>query len=226
MARYPASHKQETRARILAASDRLMKSRGAEAASVDAVMRTAGLTVGGFYAHFASKEDLARETLLYGLGRSMDRTLSALVAVEDDRAWLKALIREYLGQAHHPSLAMACPLTLLLPEVARGGPAYQAAFGARTAALLDRIESRFPEAAGLSRREVAIAVFACCAGAVALARAIGAPHARERVLRATETLLLESLGLGAAAPGARRREAHRNKLKAGVRSPRASQEPL
>jgi TetR/AcrR family transcriptional repressor of nem operon len=226
MARYPAVHKQETRARILAASDRLIKSRGAEAASVDAVMRTAGLTVGGFYAHFASKEDLARETLLYGLDRSMDRTLSAVASIEDDRAWVSALIREYLRQALDPSLAPACPLTLRLPEVARGGPAYQAPFGARTAAWLDRIESRFPVAAGLSRREVAIAVFACCAGAVALARAIGAPHARERVLRATETLLLKSLGLGAAAPDSRGRKARANKRKSGVKSPRGSQERL
>ena len=53
MARYPARHKTETRERILTAADRLIKDRGVEGASVDAVMRGAELTVGGFYAHFS-----------------------------------------------------------------------------------------------------------------------------------------------------------------------------
>ncbi len=195
MARYPTKHKRETRERILAAADRVIKDRGIERASVDAVMRGADLTVGGFYAHFDSKEDLARETLLFGLERSMERLLTPLAAIEDDRAWLTALIHRYLYQVDQSSLAAACPLTVMLPEVARGGAEFQRAFGVRTAALLDGIEARFPEVAGRSRREVAVFVFASCAGAIALARAIGAPRARERVIAATEAMLLQALGL-------------------------------
>lgn len=195
MARYPTKHKRETRERILAAADRVIKDRGIERASVDAVMRGADLTVGGFYAHFDSKEDLARETLLFGLERSMERLLTPLAAIDDDRAWLAALIHRYLHQIDPSSLAGACPLTVMLPEVARGGAEFQRAFGVRTAALLDAIESRFPELAGRSRRDVAVFVFASCAGAIALARAIGAPRARERVIAATEAMLLQALGL-------------------------------
>ena len=94
MARYPKEHKGQTRARILAASDRLLKERGAEAASIDAVMKGAGLTVGGFYAHFESKDELERETLLYGLEASMDRLLAPLADIADDRAWVRALIHQ------------------------------------------------------------------------------------------------------------------------------------
>jgi TetR/AcrR family transcriptional regulator, transcriptional repressor for nem operon len=195
MARYSAEHKGRTRARILAASDRLLKERGAEAASIDAVMKDAGLTVGGFYSHFESKDDLERETLLYGLEASMDRLLAPLAEITDDRTWVRALIHGYLHQVDEPDLARACPLTLLLPEVTRGGPAFQAAFSERTAALLHRVAHRFPSAAGMSPREVAIAVFASCAGAVAFARTIPAPHARERVLNATETMLVAALDL-------------------------------
>ena len=158
-------------------------------------MRGADLTVGGLYAHFDSKEDLARETLLFGLERSMERLLTPLAAIEDDRAWLTALIHRYLHQVDQSSLAAACPLTVMLPEVARGDAEFQRAFGVRTAALLDGIEARFPEVAGRSRREVAVFVFASCAGAIALARAIGAPRARERVIAATEAMLLQALGL-------------------------------
>jgi TetR/AcrR family transcriptional repressor of nem operon len=195
MARYSTEHKGQTRTRILAASDRLLKERGAGATSIDAVMTGAGLTVGGFYAHFESKDDLERETLLYGLDASMDRLLAPLADIADDRAWVRALIHHYLHQIDEPDLARACPLTLLLPEVTRGGPAFQAAFSERTAALLKRVAHRFPAVAGMSPREVAIAVFASCAGAVAFARTIPAPHARERVLNATEKMLAAAFGL-------------------------------
>jgi TetR/AcrR family transcriptional repressor of nem operon len=195
MARYRAEHKRETRDRILEAADRLLKAGGAGGTSVDAVMRGADLTVGGFYAHFPSKEELAREAMLYGLERSMERMLAPLSSIDDDRAWVAALIRRYLRQVDDSSLEGACPLTLLLPEVARGGAQFQRAFGARTGELLDRIESRFPEVAGLSRREVATFVFSSCAGAVSLARAIGAPRARERILGSTEAMLVKMLGL-------------------------------
>jgi len=195
MARYSSKHKGQTRKRILAASDRLLKERGAEATSIDAVMKSAGLTVGGFYSHFESKDDLQRETLLYGLEASMDRLLAPLADIADDRAWARALIHHYLHQVDAPDLAHACPLTLLLPEVARGGPVFQAAFSERTATLLHRVAHRFPAAAGMSPREVAIAVFASCAGAISFARTIPAPHARERVLNATEKMLAVALGL-------------------------------
>lgn len=189
MARYPSAHKTETRARILAVADRLLKERGSDGASIDAVMKAAGLTVGGFYGHFASKDEFERETLVRGLDASMERLLGALDAITDDRAWVAALIHRYLHQADSAELADACPLTLLLPNVARAGAAMQTALSERTAALLNRVAARFPERADLSRREVAIAVFASCIGAVALARTIPAPHARARVLDATEEML-------------------------------------
>lgn len=201
MARYPAGHKEQTRGRILAASERLLKERGAQGASIDAVMKGAGLTVGGFYAHFNSKDELERETLLHGLDASMDRLLASLAPIADDREWARALIHRYLHQVDEPDLARACPLTLLLPEVARGGPAHQAAFSERTGALLDRIARRFPAAGGMSPREVAIAVFASCAGAVGLARTIPARPGRDRVLNATETMLVAALGLDEAQTG-------------------------
>jgi TetR/AcrR family transcriptional regulator, transcriptional repressor for nem operon len=193
MARYPATHKSQTRERILSAADRVIKAQGIEGASVEAVMRDAGLTVGGFYAHFASKDELALEALTFGLGRSMERLLTPLASIQDNQQWVAALVHRYLRQADIPSLGAACPLTILLPEVARAGDELQRAFGVRTGALLAAIESRFPEVEGMSRRDVAGFVFASCAGAVSLARSIAAPRARERLLQTTETLLLRML---------------------------------
>jgi len=195
MARYDPQHKGQTRTRILSAAERLIKRRGAGAATVAAAMHDAGLTVGGFYAHFASKEELARESLLFGLDESFRRLTAGLDDL-DDRAWLRALIRRYFAQLDAGTLDDGCPLTLSLPEVARGDEAFRAAFGAHAAALVKSVQHRFPAVAGMAPAEVALAVFAALSGAVALARAVAHPHARPRVVAATERMLHELLELG------------------------------
>jgi TetR/AcrR family transcriptional repressor of nem operon len=161
-------------------------------------MQAAGLTVGGFYAHFPSKEALAHEALLAGLDANVDRLLAALADVPPGAAWVRALIRRYLAQANDDALERACPLTLLLPDVARGGRDLQNAFAARTGQQLERIAAQFPEVAGMTRREAALAVYTTCVGAVTLARAVAAPDARQRILATAETTLVRALGLAAA----------------------------
>ena len=193
MSRYPRQHKAETRRRILTAADRVMKARGMGAASVDAVMRDAGLTVGGFYAHFPSKEALAQQALLDGMEASVDRLLAALAPVPDGAPWVRALVDAYLAQADDPALEHACPLTLFLPDVARGSREFRNAFAERTRALLDRIAAHFPDVPGMTRRQAALAVYSACVGAVVLARAVAAPEARARILAATRTTLERAL---------------------------------
>ena len=200
MARYPAEHKEATRARILAASERLLKRDGVERASVEAVMREAGLTVGGFYAHFESKDDLARQALLYGIEESFARLTGGLDDL-DDRAFVRALISRYLAQAADPRLDHACPLTVLLPEVARSPSDFRDEFASRTAALLRAVELRFPQRPGLSQRETALAVFAALSGAVAMARAAATPRARAKIAGATEAFLVAALKLDAPSRG-------------------------
>jgi TetR/AcrR family transcriptional regulator, transcriptional repressor for nem operon len=210
MARYPTEHKAATRARILAASERLLKRDGVERASVEAVMREAGLTVGGFYAHFESKEDLARQALLYGIEESFARLTRGLDGL-DDRAFVRALISRYLAQAVDPNLEHACPLTVLLPEVARSSSTFRDEFAMRTAALLRAVEHRFPERCGFSQRETALAVFAALSGAVAMARAAATPRARAKIAGVTEAFLVGALGLDE--PSRRRAPSRRRPVK-------------
>jgi TetR/AcrR family transcriptional repressor of nem operon len=195
MSRYSAQHKAQTRTTILDAADRVMKARGVEAASVEAVMGEAGLTVGGFYAHFPSKEALAQESLLHGLEISVERTLASLASITDKAQWVRALIRHYLAQVDDPSLEHACPMTLLLSDVARGGRDLRNAFAERSGVLLDRIAAHFPEIPGMSRRTAVLVVYTSCIGAVILARAVAAPEARQRIVSATETMLIRALSL-------------------------------
>ena len=179
MARYPTEHKEATRARILAASERVLKRDGFDGASVEAVMRAAGMTVGGFYAHFASKEDLSRQALLYSVEQSFARLTEGLEDV-DDRTFLRMLIERYLAQAEDPALEHACPLTLLLPEVARSDASFRVEFATRGSS---------------SASETALAVFAALAGSVAMARAAATPSARRKIAQATGRLLCSALGL-------------------------------
>src|SRR5215467_13115557 len=98
MPRYPTEHWEQTHERILEASDRLLKERGIGRSSIAEVMQAAGLTVGGFYAHFPSKQALEDATILYGLDAGMRRLLAPLDAIADDRRWVQALIRAFLDQ--------------------------------------------------------------------------------------------------------------------------------
>jgi TetR/AcrR family transcriptional repressor of nem operon len=194
MSRYPAERKLQTRARIVAAAERLIKVRGPQGASVEAVMREAGLTVGGFYAHFPSKEALVDEALLAGVERSLGSMVQGLEHAAP-AAFARTLIDRYLEQATVDELGQACPLTLLLPDVARADENARQAFAARTAQLVARVETRLPVVAGMAPRDVALAVFASLAGAVSFARAAATARGRDRILAATRTSLERWLGL-------------------------------
>ncbi len=200
MARYSEEHKRATRARILVAADRRIKTEGIAAASVEEVMHDAGLTVGGFYAHFPSKEALAREALLDGLARNVEQMFERLAGIKDPASWARAMIRLYLAQAETPSLDAACPLTMLLADVARSDRDARNAFGATTNLLLERIAEHFPEVPGMTRRDAVLAVYSSCIGAVMLARAVSSTEARRRVLCNTENMLLRMLALDTSKP--------------------------
>ena len=196
MARYPSEHKGSTRRKILAAAEALIKEQGIGAASVEEVMRGAGLTVGGFYAHFASKDALAGETLLYGLEQSFERTIRALDGLSG-KAWVRAMIRLYLAQADDSQLERACPMTLLLGDVARADDERKRRFADLTRALLDRVAPHFPPCEGMAPRQVALATYAALVGAVGFARTSPSRTARLAIMQACETMLVAWLGLDA-----------------------------
>ncbi len=194
MPQISAERKSATRARILAAAEAVIKDRGRDAATVQAVMRRAGLTVGGFYAHFESKEAMAREALITGLERSF-AGLSAGLEGAPPSEFARVLIGRYLAQVESADLEAACPLTLLLPEVARSEPAFRDAFAARSGELVARVEGRFPAVDGMSPRDVALAVFAALAGAVSFARAAATLRGRRRIVDATAASLHRLLAI-------------------------------
>jgi TetR/AcrR family transcriptional repressor of nem operon len=116
--RYSAEHKEETRQRIVRAAALRFRSRGSEGAAIGDLMRDLHLTHGGFYRHFANKEDLFAEALQQG----HDRMIAPAIAKAPKGGELKALIDAYLAIEHCDNIAEGCPVAALATELARRPP--------------------------------------------------------------------------------------------------------
>src|SRR5262245_35108003 len=107
--RYSSEHKRRTHARILDAAARVFRQRGYSGAGVDTVMEEAGLTPGGFYAHFASKEALLVETLQHAL-RTAGEHWAQLVGDQKGMEWVQTFVRRYLSRTHCNAVPEGCPV--------------------------------------------------------------------------------------------------------------------
>ena len=116
--RYAPEHKEKTRTRILAAAGRVFRRLGYHAAGVDAVMAEAGLTAGGFYAHFDSKQALLAEAIEYVRAESCERRAS-WTGDRSGREWIEGFLGGYLSNGHRRRIENGCPLAALLSEVSR-----------------------------------------------------------------------------------------------------------
>jgi TetR/AcrR family transcriptional repressor of nem operon len=154
----PTSRRAETRQRILDAAGLLFRRNGIDGVGVDAVMKQAGLTHGGFYAHFASKEALAAEvaqSLLEKAARSWDEISRS----DDPDAALRRIVLAYLNPEKIAS-GLGCPLPFLGPEVARRS-AGRSAVGGALKGMLEALARVMPENAqscwpGVSGRPIAV----------------------------------------------------------------------
>jgi TetR/AcrR family transcriptional repressor of nem operon len=182
--RKPAEQKAETRQRIMDAASVLFRQHGIDGVGVDAIMRAAGLTHGGFYGHFASKEALVGEVSAASLARAATRWERA--ADQDGAAALQSIVGGYLDPDHVADLDRACVLTTIGPEVARR-PEQRPAISdsvRRMAAVLGRV---MPHA----DQQKALAALSTMVGAVVLARLADQPEAAQAVLQAAKVAVLQ-----------------------------------
>jgi TetR/AcrR family transcriptional repressor of nem operon len=169
----------ENRRRILEAAGRLFRAKGFEAVTVAEVMRAAGLTHGGFYGHFGSKDDLIAQTLAYALLAGEDRQRSR---AEVDLARYAA---GYLSPRHRDDLAGGCPTAGLGAETIRQSPEARAAMTAGLRRRIELLSEGAPGASAAEKRRVAIGSWAAMVGAVILARLSDDPRLSDEVLEQT-----------------------------------------
>jgi TetR/AcrR family transcriptional regulator, transcriptional repressor for nem operon len=105
--RYQPGRKQETRGRLIARAARLFKERGYRGVGVDGVMEAEGLTAGGFYAHFRSKEALLEITLREAMAETRRRFFAGL-AEKRGWDWLREALRRYLSRSHRGDIGEGC----------------------------------------------------------------------------------------------------------------------
>ena len=180
--RYAAGRREQTRAKILRAAGKVFRRQGYHAAGVDKVMEEAGLTAGGFYAHFASKEALLAETLApTAAGDPRGEPIEHLTG----RAWAEAFVEHYLSPAHLVNAEDGCPLPPLVSEVARADGSVKAGFEAIVGSLATRLHD---QAGGNVSEDRALAVLSLCIGGIGVARAVQDRALAEQILAACRDL--------------------------------------
>lgn len=175
--RYSTAHKAETRARIIAAAGEAFREHGFDGIGVVDVMKRAGLTHGGFYAHFASKDELIVETLRQAFADARDRL--------QGRRELAGLIARYLSPEHRDATGRGCAVAALGSDMARLDPAVKGELGGGIAGWL----SLYADAAG--DRDEGLVMICAMVGAMQVARATADPAASDAILERVRRVLVE-----------------------------------
>ncbi len=127
--RYGPDHKSRTHQRIVKSASRQFRAQGLSGPGVARVMRASGLTVGGFYKHFRTRDDLVTEAVSESLRDLRERMLGPARRVSTKEAW-KQIIRTYLSIEHCEHADVGCPIAALAPEISRTKPSVKKRIGA------------------------------------------------------------------------------------------------
>lgn len=177
--RYEKGHKDATRTRIVDVASKRFRKDGVEAVGVARLMADAGLTHGGFYAHFSSKEDLVGEAVRDALDDTRAR-LERVARAKD--GGIEALVRTYMASQHRDRPDRGCAAAALASEIARHSHPTRRAFTERIEALLDLIADQFPGGDHNMRRRAAVGIFSVMMGALQLARAVSDKNLSDQIL--------------------------------------------
>ena len=189
--RYSAEHKAQNHENILSVAARSFREHGADSSGIGTVMKKVGLTKGGFYRHFRSKDDLFVEAV----ARALDETARGMVevakSVPEGQA-LRAIIERYLSVGHANSPGSGCVRATLGPELARK----PAAVRRRIEVLLEAYRERFlPFMPGHTREEKMAKIrllFPSMAGVLMMARVASSPEKREQYLMEARKFFLQA----------------------------------
>ncbi len=173
-----ARHRKE----IVAAAARLLRERGVEGTSVTDLMQAVGLTHGGFYRHFGSKESLVAEGSDAAFAGMLDG-IEASFEKLGPRDGLKRYVSRYLSSQHVKEAGSGCPIVALGSEAARANPDLQRIFAERIGKQIDALSNGL-EGRPAERKARATRLLATLVGAVVIARAVGDDRLGADVLKA------------------------------------------
>jgi TetR/AcrR family transcriptional repressor of nem operon len=165
--RYSREHKAGTRSRIVRNASHALRHRGLNGIGIVGLMKSAGLTRGGFYSHFKSREALVAEAIAF----AMAQTASEWRRYATASGGLDPLVAAYLRQEHRDNPSRGCPLPAVSADVARSGEKVRRTFTKSLHELLDALAAHIPDEPNAEARLLAAGVMATMVGSLILARA-------------------------------------------------------
>lgn len=175
---------EQNRARVVEAAARLFRERGFDGIGVAELMESVGLTHGGFYGQFGSKEELAAEACALAFGQSVERWTRK--AAEHPRAGAQAIAASYVTRKHVEQPGNGCAAAALAADIARQGPRVQEVLAKGVDDLVEVLAGTLPERTHDARRRHALASFSAMVGAVILARAVADHELADEILDAVK----------------------------------------
>ena len=170
----------EHREQIIAAAARRFRQSGFDGVSVADIMKEVGLTHGGFYGHFSSKDELVALASLRAMTETVARWQKLIDEAPGDR--LETLVRSYLSLRHHDRPETGCLLATLGTEISRQPPTVKEAATVGQRKFLDFLSGIAPGKTRARRRKQAIVALAAMVGGMTLARGTSEPQLRQEIL--------------------------------------------
>ena len=180
------------RQRIVETAARLFREKGYDGIGVADLMKSAGLTHGGFYGHFDSKEDLLAEATAHALKKSVERW-EGYVAKGGDAA-LSKIGGNYLSAEHRDHPELGCSVTTLGADISRLGAKARHALTEGACGQMAVLEKLMPGEDAADKRKQALATYAAMVGAIMLARAVDDEALSLEILQAVRQSLADPLG--------------------------------
>jgi TetR/AcrR family transcriptional regulator, transcriptional repressor for nem operon len=167
--KYPKEHKESVSKKLCGHAARQLKEGGSNQLSVKSVMDAEGMTVGGFYAHFKSKDELLNRAV----EEAFEETLTEFydnIEYLDNAEWIEVAVSTYLSELHRDSPALGCPAASLLSDVPRGKPELKKYFEKGLKKLVARYEKRLASSGHEDASATATALFALMSGGLQMSR--------------------------------------------------------
>jgi TetR/AcrR family transcriptional regulator, transcriptional repressor for nem operon len=181
--RYVKGHGLQTRNRIVENASRALRQSGADGMSVADLMKLAGLTHGGFYSHFESREALVIDAFTLAMDRTVAQWMSLTRAMPIEER-LEVFVDAYLSPKHRDDRAHGCVLPALGTDIARSSKQARRIFARKLDEMIDVVAGFVPGKPPKQARRIAIATLATMMGSIALARAVGDDKLSDEVLGA------------------------------------------
>ena len=187
--RYSREHKLETHARIVKKASVRLREKGAHGIGVADLMKEAGLTHGGFYAHFDSREALVIEAFAYAMDRSTERWRKVAEQTPPDKR-LATIVDNYLTPVHRDDPGHGCAVPTLGAEIARESPKTRKAFSAKLEQMIDMMADQVLDVPRKVARKQAIAALTTMMGTLVLSRIAGNGEFSDEILGAGREAVL------------------------------------